>query len=144
MTSNKQKRAEMEARKAAEREKRLVKAVVAARQEKLDFLQAARLRGEVLVNPERLAPSNSYDTPEFVQRGTYRPIAFTCKTCGKAETWTPHQQKWWYEAAKGGLFTTATMCRPCRGKERARKEEARRTHLEGLARKKVLKDGASR
>jgi len=144
MTSNKQKRAEIAARKAAKREKRLVEAVVAARQAKREFLHAARSRGELLVNPERLAPSNSYDTPEFMQRGTYRPIAFTCKTCGKAETWTPHQQKWWYETAKGGLFTTATMCRPCRAKERARKDEARRIHLEGLARKKALKGGGSR
>jgi hypothetical protein len=45
------------------------------------------------------------------------------------------QQKWWYETAKGDVFTKAVRCRACRTKERARKAAARRVHLEGLARK---------
>ena len=41
--------------------------------------------------------------------------------------------------ANGSPLTTATLCRPCRRKERARRAEARRTHLEGLERKRALK-----
>lgn len=141
MTSNKQKRAVMSARRAAKRKKEAKQAVLAAREARLEFLRAARLRGEVMTEPDKLAPSNSYDTPEFVTRGTYQPVMFTCKTCGKVETWTAEQQKWWYETAKGGVFTTAVMCRPCRQKERARKKEARRVHLEGVARKAASKRG---
>jgi hypothetical protein len=37
--------------------------------------------------------------------------------------------------AKGGLWTTARSCRPCRRRERERRGEARRTHLEGVAKK---------
>jgi len=70
--------------------------------------------------------------PEF-----YEDVSFTCKDCGSHETWTATQQKWWYEVAGGLLDTTkAVRCRSCRAKEKARKTEARRVHLEGLAKKK--------
>ena len=55
--------------------------------------------------------------------------------CGAAQVWTPRQQKWWYEVAGGDRFSGPKFCRPCRAQERARKAEARRTHLEGAARK---------
>ena len=96
--------------------------------------------GAVLVEPDNLALYLSYSLPAFVQRGTYRPVNFACKGCGKNEIWTPTQQKWWYEVAKGNPSTTATRCRLCRRKERERRTEARQMHLEGLARK-VAKSG---
>jgi hypothetical protein len=133
MKSNKQKRAEISARKTAKREKEAMRAARATREE---FLRAARLRGELPVEISKLSSKRySYSIPAFVERGTYAPIAFTCKACGKAETWTAKQQKWWYETAKGDVFATATMCHPCRRRERARREEARRVHLAGVARK---------
>lgn len=91
--------------------------------------------GGVGVDKTALAPDSSYGVPEFVSRGYYVDLPFACKDCGKAEVWTASQQKWWYEVAKGGVWTTARRCRPCRHKERERREEARRVHLEGLARK---------
>lgn len=93
--------------------------------------------GRALVNPLRLAPNNSYSDPEFLKRGYYVDKSFTCRDCGKAEVWTATQQKWWYEVAKGGLFTQALRCRPCRRRERERSNEARRVHLEGLAAKRA-------
>jgi hypothetical protein len=93
-------------------------------------------RGHAPVDTSLLAPDNSFDTPDFVSLGFYVDRPFTCKTCGKAEVWTGAQQKWWYETAKGNVWTTATMCRPCRRNEQARKATARQVHLEGLARKK--------
>ena len=136
MKSNKQKRSEINARKAAKREKEAILAAQAAREARLEFLRTARLRGELPVDRTRLSPAGyGYSIPAFVERGTYAPIEFTCKACGKVETWTAKQQKWWYETAKGDAYSTATRCRPCRKKERARRDEARRVHLEGVSRK---------
>jgi hypothetical protein len=94
--------------------------------------QAARLAGKVVVNPKLLAPDNSYGIPTFVERGYYEAVEFKCKDCEKQETWTPTQQKWWYEVAKGNVWTTAIRCRPCRRLQRERKDAARDTHLAGL------------
>jgi len=93
------------------------------------------LKGNALVNPLLLAPTNSYGIPDFQYRGYYVDIPFKCKDCGKEEVWRATQQKWWYEVAKGDVWTTAVRCRPCRRKERKRKDEARKVHLEGMKRK---------
>ena len=91
----------------------------------------------VPVNEAHLAPNNSYGAPDFVRRGYYVDRPFRCVDCNKEEVWTGSQQKWWYEVAKGFAYSTAIRCRLCRRSERARREEARRIHLEGLARKKT-------
>jgi hypothetical protein len=101
--------------------------------------QARRLRDlskkHVLVNPENLRPTNSYGTPDFVKRGYYLDMPFNCKHCGVAQVWTETQQKWWYESAKGDVWTKAILCRPCRKREQARRAAAREVHLAGLAAK---------
>jgi hypothetical protein len=89
----------------------------------------------ISVNEELLAPYNSYGEADFVRRGYYVDIPFRCVDCGKEEIWTAAQQKWWYEVAKGFIYSTAVRCRACRRQERARRDEAWRVHLEGLARK---------
>jgi Probable zinc-ribbon domain len=89
----------------------------------------------VPVNEQLLAPNNSYGAPDFVRRGYYTDIPFRCVDCGKEEIWTGTQQKWWYEIAKGFVYSTAIRCRACRRKERDRRANARRVHLEGKARK---------
>ncbi|WP_165226745.1 zinc-ribbon domain containing protein [Aquisphaera insulae] len=76
------------------------------------------------VNREALAPSNSYDEPGFVKRGFYVDTPFVCRSCGEPQVWTAAQQKWWYEVARGDVFSTASLCRPCRQRERARRREA--------------------
>ena len=90
------------------------------------------------VNEALLAPYNSYGAPEFVYRGFYRDLPFTCKDCGAEEVWRATQQKWWYEVAKGYVDSTATRCRACRRKERERKNAARTVHLDGIRRKQQL------
>jgi len=82
--------------------------------------------GTVLVNPAALAPYNSYGEPKFVTYGFYFDVPFRCVDCGKEEVWTATQQKWWYEVAKGHVESTAIRCRPCRRRERERREQARR------------------
>lgn len=133
---SKQTRGEIEAkqRKAAAWHHTLAQR--AAERRRLRDYKIALARDEVPVVTCQLAPSNSYSIPDFVERGTYRPEPFVCKDCGVAEVWTPLQQKWWYETAKGDVFTKAVRCRACRTRERVRKSAARRVHLEGLARKK--------
>jgi hypothetical protein len=127
LKSNRQRREEIKALRAS-RTARQAMLEAAARRKQLEA------RG-VLVNVSALAPNNSYGTPDFVQRGYYVDRAFRCKTCGKEEVWTATRQKWWYEVAKGFVYSTATLCHACRRKEQARKSDARRIHLEGLARK---------
>src|SRR4051794_21608349 len=71
----------------------------------------AEIEGAIKVDPTRLAPSGSWDEPEFQTRGYYEDAPFTCRDCGKEEVWTASQQKWWYEVAKGNPFTVASRCR---------------------------------
>jgi Probable zinc-ribbon domain len=85
--------------------------------EKRDLL-AARARG-IPVNPDELA-SYKYDSPDFIVRGFYADRPFECETCGEPQVWTAEQQKWWYEVAKGSVYSYAKLCRPCRQASRRR------------------------
>ncbi len=123
MKSGKQRRKEQTARRIGKRGAASTKA------------RQMRREGEAPVNESLLAPDNSYSIPDFVERGYYEDKPFTCKDCGTAEIWRSTQQKWWYEVAKGSVWTTAVRCRNCRRKERERVREARRVHLEGVARR---------
>ena len=122
MKSGRQRRAEIDLKRAESREK------VASRS------RQEALRNNVMVNPALLRPTNSYSIPDFVERGYYVDRSFRCKDCGKAEVWSPTQQKWWYESAKGDVWTTAVRCRPCRRRERERVAAARVVSTAGLAR----------
>ena len=130
MKSGKQRRVEILAKRKNRTVKR--KAMAAARE-----LSHTPYRF-VPVNEALLAPNNSYGAPDFVRRGYYVDRPFRCVDGNKVEVWTGSQQKWWYEVAKGFAYSTAIRCRLCRRKERARREEARRIHLEGLGRKKKV------
>lgn len=85
------------------------------------------LASGVAVDLSALAPHNSYSQPDFMERGYYVDKPFVCQACGISQTWSATQQKWWYEVAKGDVFSTAKLCRPCRQRERARREETRLT-----------------
>jgi hypothetical protein len=126
MKSGRQRRSEIQARRRKVRKK----------SEALSKAEIAKLVSAPLpVNEAALAPYNSYGVPSFVARGFYIDVPFRCVDCGGEEVWTPAQQKWWYEVAKGFVDSTATRCRLCRRKERERRAEARRVHFEGVARK---------
>jgi hypothetical protein len=129
MKSGKQRRSEINARRRLKTAKRQA---MAKEQER-------RFRPILVVpvNEELLAPNNSYGAPDFVRRAYYIDIPFRCVDCGKEEIWTGTQQKWWYEVAKGFVYSTAIRCRACRRKERDRRAEARQVHLEGKARKQL-------
>ena len=127
MKSVKQRRAEM----IAKRKKRAVKSKPKA--------PAPAPYRMVPVNEKLLAPNNSYGAPDFVKRGFYLDRPFRCVDCNKEGVWTGSQQKWWYEVARGFVYSMAVRCRVCRWKQRERRDEARRIHLQGLLEKKLRK-----
>jgi hypothetical protein len=105
------------------------RAEIVAKRKKLEVKRAVRANAVefgatpykfVPVNEELLAPNNSYGAPDFVRRGYYVDRPFRCADCGKEEIWTGTQQKWWYEVAKGFVYSMAIRCRLCRRKERER------------------------
>jgi len=132
MKSNKQRRAEL----ALRRQKRDRKRAKSAARDPRTVPVAV---DSVPCNERLLAPYNSYGVPDFVARGYYVDAPFECIDCKSKEIWRATQQKWWYEVAKGDVRTGARRCRPCRRAEQARRSEARRIHLEGIARKKAVK-----
>ena len=57
---------------------------------------------------------NTYgELPEY-----YFDRDFTCRDCGKEETWKAADQKWYYEEAKGHIDATAVRCLDCRKQRR--------------------------
>ena len=133
MKSGKQRRAEL---KTKRKQRKTKQQLLTTRPQ-----PTPRPLGTAPVNEDLLAPYKSYGAPGYVMRGYYQDVPFRCQGCGKEETWTAAQQKWWYEVAKGYVYSTAKLCRPCRKKAQARRAEARRVHLEGVARKKAADRG---
>ena len=88
------------------------------------------------VNEALLAPNNSYGVADFVARGYYVDLPFRYIDCGKEEVWTGSQQKWWYEVAKGFVYSSAIRCRACRRKKRDQRDVAGRVHQEGILQKR--------
>lgn len=127
MKSGKQRRLEIRMQRRQKAEK------LAASIKKTDFQLKFNLLvvGQVEANHAELVHNNTYgDLPLF-----YIDKAFDCRDCGSPELWTAKQQKWWYEIAKGNINAMAVRCRSCRKKEQLRKAEARKIHLDGIAKK---------
>jgi Probable zinc-ribbon domain len=123
MKSNKQRRAEIKAR-------RLMRATKKCGAPGYLNLTIAPCESAP-VNRGALVRYNSYGMPEFEARGFYLPVAFTCRDCGVNEVWTAKQQKLWYEDWQGPVFSIAQRCRPCRAHERVRKATARAATIAG-------------
>ena len=113
MISGKQKRAAIMARRHERREQAQIAAL------RQDSVIAPAPCSTVPVEPDLLAPSNSYGDPRFVRRGYYLDERFICRDCGSQQVWTAAQQKWWYETAKGYVYSTAIRCSACRRARRA-------------------------
>lgn len=135
MKSGKQRRLELKAKKQARQANLISQKLAAKEAEKLADLEWAAASGKAIVDHSLLSPNNSYSEPDFVKRGYYLDQPFNCASCNSPEVWTAVQQKWWYEVAKGSLFAIAKLCRTCRRQEQFRRAEARRIHLEGIAKK---------
>lgn len=114
MKSNKQRRAEIKARRL---QRAASLAELARAQDVRALALSERPAGIELADQEVLARyNNTYGLlPAF-----YVDRAFTCRDCGIEEVWTAKQQKWWYEVIHGHIDSTAVRCRACR---RARREQ---------------------
>ena len=118
MKSNKKRRVELKKKRAAKRSMAEKAAVRLFRERAVrDYLAM----GGLPVNHDLLAPYNSYGPPEFIVRGYYLDQPFSCANCDSEGIWTSAQQKWWYEVAKGSVYSIARLCRMCRRKERERR-----------------------
>jgi hypothetical protein len=109
VASSKQRRADIVSRRA----KRKTRAA-----ERAPRPVEVRPAGAVDVTPAALAPYNSYGSPLFVTRGYYVDVPFRCADCGVDAVFTAAQQKWWYELAKGQVYSTAKRCQACRRKRK--------------------------
>lgn len=75
-----------------------------------------------------IRPCGSYDPPAFINRGYYLDFPFTCVSCGSEEVWTAAQQKWWFEVARGSVYSGASRCRSCRREVREYRGKADPLH----------------
>lgn len=73
----------------------------------------AEMQKRIRANPAAQAENNSWNPPQY-----YEDVRFRCVDCETDEVWTAEQQQWWYEVAKGPIFSTAIRCRACREKLR--------------------------
>lgn len=73
-------------------------------------------RGRIQADLSQQAPNNSWSAPPLY----YEDTPFVCVDCGKEEIWTARQQQWWYEVAKGSVYSRAVRCHDCR---KARREQ---------------------
>lgn len=90
-------------------------------------------RGEAIksalpVDRDAIGPCGSYDPPAFITRGFYLDTPFICVSCGSEGVWTAERQKWWYEVARGSVYSTASRCRSCRREAREHRGKADPLH----------------
>ncbi|HWB59918.1 MAG TPA: zinc-ribbon domain containing protein [Chthoniobacteraceae bacterium] len=77
-------------------------------------------------------PRNTYSPKLF-----YRDKDFLCRDCGKPQTWTAEQQRWWFETAKGTIYSQVFYCRDCRKKRREQAALHRLASQAGIERKRA-------
>ena len=125
MKSGKQRRHEIK-QKRAERAEALKRDL-----EGKAFLEAKALSSTVVqADHSELAHNNTYGSlPDY-----YHDVVFNCIECGESSLWTAKSQKWWYEIAKGSIWSTASRCSSCRKVRREAKEEQKK-HMEEMAKK---------
>ena len=121
MKSNRQRRAEIKA-------KRALRAMKLQSRLKPWARLGERPLGAVPADHGELSHNNTYGLlPDY-----YVDRRFICRDCGATETWAAQQQKWWYEVAKGHIDSFAVRCRTCR--QRIRKQKmAQKRHMEAMA-----------
>lgn len=120
--SNKQRRAEINARRQQRAQSWQAQLAAATLEEQRLIAERAARRGEgvALADVALLAEhNNSYGLPSY-----YVDLPFECAGCGAHEVWTAKQQKWWYEVALGNINSTARYCSACRRARREHREQS--------------------
>lgn len=117
MKSNKQRRAEIKARRlqrAAASTARLRSPDVRLPQSDYEFAIGCEPADQLVLQ--------QYNNTYGVLPAFYVARPFICRDCGAEELWTAKQQKWWYEVVHGHIDSCAVRCLACR---RARRERLR-------------------
>lgn len=100
-----------------------------------DWEMARIPRDAIGADMTKHAPHNSY-SPKF----WYRDQEFQCADCGRTHVWTAKEQRWWYEVAKGPIYTRAVRCREC---QKAFKERTGKlSHAEQRAKNEAKRQAA--
>ncbi|BEP37308.1 hypothetical protein GmRootV59_42790 [Variovorax sp. V59] len=111
MKSNKQRRAEIRAR-------RLERAAhIEAQMRKSNQLRAS-LRSPGF-EPADVGVLERHNNTVGPLPTYYVDRAFICRECGSEEVWTAKQQKWWHEVVHGSIESCAVHCLACRRARRA-------------------------
>ncbi|MFK5971580.1 MAG: zinc-ribbon domain containing protein [Candidatus Marithrix sp.] len=97
---------------------------------KLETADKTLPESSILANHEELKHNNTHAFPEY-----YIDISYKCRDCGSEKIWTARQQKWWYEIAKGNIYSNAIRCRGCRNKIHAAKIQQKQ-HMQEMAMRK--------
>jgi len=120
-SSNKKKRAQLQAKRGAKRsqveKRRLVELGAEGRLANGEGLP----EGAIAADLSQQAPNNSYSGLLY-----YVDQPFTCVDCRAEEVWTATQQKWYYEVAKGSIYGRAIRCRKCRQRVNSQREHIKR------------------
>src|SRR3954469_7090950 len=103
-----------------------------------DHMMARMPKGAIPADMTKHAAHNSY-SPLF----WYQDREFVCKDCGGSELWTAAAQRWWYEEAKGPIYSQAVRCRACREARRASQGGAPRRAHAGRRQEGDAKPGAA-
>ena len=83
--------------------------------------------GRVAADVSQHAPHNSYGPVPLY----YEDKEFRCIVCRQVKVWTAEEQKWWYEVAKGPIYSTAVRCSACRKqRDESHAGTPRRSHRE--------------
>jgi hypothetical protein len=82
---------------------------------KMELARAEKAKSRIEADLTQQAASNSTTGGPLY----YEDREITCKDCGRKEIWTARQQQWWYEVAKGAVYSRAVRCRACRGARRS-------------------------
>lgn len=123
MKSNKQRKIELKARRTKKAQKKQKSQCIDPRGTKLQSSTEC-----LLADHFALQHNGTYGAlPMF-----YAAKPFECRDCGASEVWTAGQQKWWYEVAKGSIYSTAVRCRSCRNKLKHEKD-VQRLHMQAMA-----------
>ena len=133
MKSNKQRRAEIKARRV-ERAAALEARLRAHDARKLTI--GGPVPGLELADKSKFARYNVMcgEVLDF-----YLDRAFTCRDCGAEEVWTAKQQKWWYEVAQGSVYSQAVRCHACREARSVLREAASKRPGANLLREEVTR-----
>lgn len=150
VTSGKQKKSTLDAKREAKRDKAEKEKAAQEHAQQLvkdrahRKILAEKRREGVDVEFEKLKPisrDRAYwdGTPAFMDRGYYVDIPFVCKFCGADVIFTPEWQKWWYETVKADVWTRFDRCEACQLKLNAAKEAKQQEDARRAAKNKIRK-----